>query len=219
MAGLTAEAVSAVSYLPTDIVAQRLQTHVRFSFIPERLQTRSAFSILRHVYATEGLARGLFRGYWAYLAVNGPGSAVWWACYEAGKRTIESAASRLKHVDDSQFTLFKAANYTVSGSVAGVVSCLVTNPLDVARTRLQLLEYADKAEQRTLKSGFIHLLKQVYAKEGVRGLYKGIKPRLWVRAPGSAVALVGYEYLKSASQRPTPAIAPKIDPSSQSHLL
>lgn len=59
-AGVTAEALSAVSYLPTDIVAQRLQTHVRYSFLPLRLQTHSAWSICRHVWRTEGI-RGFFR--------------------------------------------------------------------------------------------------------------------------------------------------------------
>lgn len=197
LAGVTAEALSAISYLPTDIVSQRLQTHVAYSFLPERYQTGSAWKIVKHVWRTEGW-RGFFRGYLPYLAVYGPGSAVWWAVYEASKRTLHKIIPDPLY-DKPDFTGAKAINFMVSGSVAGVVSCLITNPLDVARTRLQLLEYGNGRERRALKGGFGQLLKETYQKEGIAGLYKGVKPRLWVRAPGSAIALVGYEYLKSRS--------------------
>lgn len=197
LAGVTAEALSAVSYLPTDIVSQRLQTHVKYSFLPERYQTGTAWKIVRHVWRTEGV-RGFFRGYLPYLAVYGPGSAVWWAVYEASKVSLQRLFPDPNY-DKHDFTVVKAANYMVSGSLAGVVSCLITNPLDVARTRLQLLEFGDGRERRTLKGGFRQMLRDTFQREGLAGLYKGIKPRLWVRAPGSAIALVGYEYLKSRS--------------------
>lgn len=197
LAGVTAEALSAISYLPTDIVAQRLQTHTAYSFLPLRYQTGSAMKIVKHVWRTEGL-RGFFRGYLPYLAVYGPGSAVWWVVYEVSKQSITRILPDA-HPDKHDFTSAKAINYMVSGSLAGIVSCLITNPLDVARTRLQLLEFGDGRERRALKGGFRRLLMDTFTKEGVAGLFKGVKPRLWVRAPGSAIALVGYEYLKSRS--------------------
>lgn len=199
MAGVIAEAMSAVSYLPTDIVTQRLQTHSGISFLPKRYQTGSTLSICKHILKTEGL-KGFFRGYVPYLAVFGPGSAIWWAVYESSKASFECCFDHSQPANHSMhFTPIKAVNYLISGSLAGVLSCLVTNPLDVARTRLQLLEFGDGLERKTIRGGFISLLQKTFREEGMAGLYKGVKPRLWVRAPGSAFALLGYEYLKSKS--------------------
>ena len=75
----------------------------------------------------------------------------------------------------------------------------MTNPLDVARTRLQLLEASNVQEQRTLQQGYLHLLRKIAVEEGLRGWYKGLKPRLYIKIPGSAITFLGYEWLKEWS--------------------
>lgn len=197
LAGASAEAFSAFSYVPTDVICQRLQTHVSYSFIPKRLQNASMRKVVGHIWMTEGW-RGFFRGYFPYLTVYAPSSAVWWSVYEACKYGLDRIFYKHKSIH-SNSKVFESVNYLISGSVAGAASIVATNPLDVARTRLQLLEVAVNREKRTLRSGFYSILKQVFQNEGWRGLYKGMKPRIWVRTPGCAVTLCGYEYLKSVS--------------------
>lgn len=49
---------------------------------------------------------------------------------------------------------------------------LVTNPVDVIKTRLQLdNELSSKAQKRY--NGFVRGLGRIVAEEGLRGLYKG----------------------------------------------
>lgn len=204
VAGGIAEAISAFSYLPTDIITQRLQVHAKKGF-HRTSHNATSRNIIRHIYATEGLA-GFFRGFVPYMVVHGPGSAIWWASYEASKSLIFQWYTRMGlHVRPdgiySGADGLKLAACMTSGAFAGAAGYIAVNPLEVAKTRLQLLEASKNADQSRLRAGFSNLLFEVYRKEGVRGLFKGIKPRLLIRVPVSSVAFVGYEYLKESSIR------------------
>lgn len=164
----------------------------RYNFLPERYQNPNFSTTINSIYQTEGF-RGFFRGFWPYMIVNGPGSAVWWASYELCKRFLHQWRNNYYR---SGAEYISPLNSFLSGGFAGVISCIVTNPLDVARTRIQLLEVQNQRERERLKMGFTTILKEIFAKEGLWGLYKGIKPRIFIRAPGSALAFVGYEILK-----------------------
>jgi len=59
----------------------------------------------------------------------------------------------------------------VFGAVAGGISVLCNNPLDVIKTRMQGLE-AKKY------NGLVHCAKKVYREEGWKAFYKGTAPRL-----------------------------------------
>lgn len=204
LAGLLAECVSAFSYLPTDIVTQRLQVYQRTN--PNvSLVNATTTNIIKHVYSTEGV-RGFFRGFGPYIMVYGPSSAVWWAGYEASKAAIfklyRVAGLEVSEAGDfEQGTAWKVLGHFLSGALAGAAGFIAVNPLEVAKTRLQLLELDNSKEKRALRNGYLNLLHGVYKNEGFSGLYKGIKPRLIIRVPVSAVAFVGYEYLKEASIR------------------
>jgi solute carrier family 25 protein 44 len=203
MAGVCAEAVSVFSYLPTDVVAQRLQVERKYNFLPLKFQNRDPFSIVKSIYRDEGLG-GFFRGLYPYLIVYGPGSAIWWMAYEWTKRILDpvlpSAPCSTKSVQDH---LKKATSHLLCGSLAGIASVMITNPLDVARTRLQLMEFRNSREKEFIRGGFVGVLRETYKNEGLAGLYKGARPRILIRIPGSALAFLGYEYLKDiVSTRP-----------------
>ena len=168
--------------------------------------------------------KGFFRGYIPYLLVFGPGSAVWWGSYEIFKRNMHVGMTGLESMiskssiyrqskatssEDSKSSLQdftipfkKEISHFMSGAMAGVCSVLVTNPLDVSRTRLQLLEVQNDKDKSALRKGFFSMLGDVYKREGLYGFYKGVKPRVFVSIPGSAIAFVGYEYLKETSVLP-----------------
>lgn len=204
IAGLTAETVSAFGYLPTDIITQRLQVHSKLN-TPKSDFNSSASRITRHIYSSEGI-RGFYRGFWPYILTYGPGSAVWWSSYEATKALVHKfyKFADLQSTNNGEFQSsgpLKILNHLVSGGIAGAAGYLAINPLEVAKTRLQLLEIRERADNRALRQGYFKLLQHVYQHEGIRGLYKGIKPRLLIRVPVSSVAFVGYEYLKESSRK------------------
>lgn len=59
----------------------------------------------------------------------------------------------------------------VSGAIAGAVSVIANNPVDVVKTKLQGLE-ADKYK------GVVDCFSQVMRNEGVIGFYSGVGPRM-----------------------------------------
>jgi hypothetical protein len=205
LAGMFAEGISVFSFLPADVVSQRLQVERKYNFMPLKYQNRSPWPIVRNILKTEGIS-GFFRGMNPYLIVYGPGSAIWWVAYEWSKRLLNpilpsdpSLASSPLFSDHVK----KAVSHLVCGSLAGFASVAVTNPLDVARTRLQLMEFRNHMERQSISGGFTKVLRDTFVNEGLAGLYKGSRPRILIRIPGSALAFLGYEYLKDSSLKPT----------------
>lgn len=198
VAGAFAEAISAVAYVPADIITQRLQVSKRLSFVRSD-KNQSVFTICRHIRQTEGI-RGFFRGYGPYLLVHAPSSAIWWSSYEATKALLFKTFRRLGS-DESLLskTWLQNGIFCFSGSMAGGLSYAVMNPLDVAKTRLQLMEMGQTGDKAALTSGFYRILLNIYQREGIGGLFKGLKPRLLLRVPMSAVTFTAYEYMKGVS--------------------
>lgn len=200
ISGLAAEAVSGLVYVPTDIISQRLQAQHGINFLYRKYQFKGTSDVVKHIFKYEG-CKGLYRGYGPYLAVFGPGSAIWWSSYEVFKKLSFIGFKKLDKIIgmNSGKEVIQTLSHLVSGAFAGICSCLVTNPLDVARTRIQLLEATNIRESHLLKRGFFNLLFDIHQKEGWRGLYKGVKPRIFIKVPGSSIALLGYEWLKESS--------------------
>lgn len=195
---MSAELVSVFSFLPADVVSQRLQVERKYNFLPTKYRNTGPISIIRKILHTEGI-NGFFRGLAPYFIVFGPGSAIWWMSYEWSKKSITSIVPLAQgSVQDYGVKdhLQKGFTHLFCGSVAGVCSTLVTNPLDIARTRLQLMEYKNQSDQDSIRQGFLKVLRDIYKNEGFSGLYKGLRPRILVKIPGSAIAFLGYEYLK-----------------------
>ena len=91
----------------------------------------------------------------------------------------------------------------MAATEAGVVTTVLTNPIWVVKTRLQLQrggglgdaasEAAKSGEKRY--AGFVDALATIARKEGLRGLYKGLVPSIWLVSHGS-IQLTAYEWLK-----------------------
>ncbi|TFJ82851.1 hypothetical protein NSK_005858 [Nannochloropsis salina CCMP1776] len=70
-----------------------------------------------------------------------------------------------------------------SGFMASCPGLVMTNPLDIVKTRLALQANAG----RPVYSGVAHALYTIATKEGVRKLYNGLLPRLLRVPPGMAI--------------------------------
>ncbi len=77
---------------------------------------------------------------------------------------------------------------SLCGSVAGGIAAGITTPLDVAKTRIVL--------SRDASMSIVKVLKEVAAKEGVKGLFSGVVPRVAWISVGGAVFFGSYEYSK-----------------------
>ncbi|KAG0264579.1 hypothetical protein BG011_006565 [Mortierella polycephala] len=81
-----------------------------------------------------------------------------------------------------------------AGAVAGIVGVLIVYPLDMVKTRLQ--NQKKDAFGKLQYRGGVDCFRQVIAKEGVRGLYRGIVPNLVGITPEKAIKLAVNDFAR-----------------------
>jgi len=79
------------------------------------------------------------------------------------------------------------------GAVAGVVGTSCIFPLDMVKTRLQA---AGQAGATVKYNGVLDCIRQMYAKEGVRGFYRGLAANLTGVTPEKAIKLAVNEKMR-----------------------
>ena len=164
-----------------DTVKQRMQLQVK--------PYANVVQCVRRVYALEG-ARAFWAGYTTTIAMNVPYAAVYFATYEscvhvAYKRERARRGAALASDAENEYS---PLIHLGSGAGAGFVAAAVTNPFDVAKTRLQTGQGG--------YTGFRDAIGTIYRTEGSRGLAKGVVPRVMFHTTSGAIMLSVYEFVK-----------------------
>ncbi len=148
IAGATATCVGQTVTVPIDILSQHLMmegqvttatTRPRARYvlvknsdyiIPEpKVRLRSGLTIAREIFQHEGV-RGFYRGYGVSLLTYAPNSALWWSFYGGAFRlNVEHGMTDVLPVPLVQ---------AYCGVLSAVIASILTNPLDVIRTRYQV---------------------------------------------------------------------------------
>ncbi|XP_037089916.1 S-adenosylmethionine mitochondrial carrier protein-like isoform X1 [Pollicipes pollicipes] len=153
--------VACIVRVPIEVVKQRRQTRREIS----------ARHILTRTLAEEGVI-GLYRGLFSTIAREVPFSILQLPLWEAMKAGWW--ARRGRPVEPWQAGL--------CGGVAGGLSAAITNPLDVAKTRIML---ADRHTEMA-HGGILTALRCIRRQDGIRGLFAGVVPRvLWISIGGT----------------------------------
>uniref|UniRef100_A0A0E0K3A8 Uncharacterized protein n=1 Tax=Oryza punctata TaxID=4537 RepID=A0A0E0K3A8_ORYPU len=79
------------------------------------------------------------------------------------------------------------------GGFAGSTAALFTTPFDVVKTRVQLQALSPISKY----DGVLHALKEIFQREGLKGLYRGLAPRLAMYISQGAIFFTSYEFLKT----------------------
>ena len=85
-------------------------------------------------------------------------------------------------------------DHLMSGLEAGAAVSLVTNPVWVVKTRLQLQDRMPSSGSRAY-NGAIDCFRSIVREEGISGLYRGLLPSLLLVSHG-AIQMAVYEKLK-----------------------
>jgi len=96
---------------------------------------------------------------------------------------VEDVAADQKRAASSTSSSIKAF---ISGGFGGVCAVLVGHPFDLTKTRLQTAEPG-------MYKGAMDVVKKTLAKDGVRGMYRGMVPPLLGVTPIFAVSFWGYD--------------------------
>ncbi|KAL0418863.1 UNVERIFIED_CONTAM: Nicotinamide adenine dinucleotide transporter 1, chloroplastic [Sesamum radiatum] len=84
-----------------------------------------------------------------------------------------------------------------AGAAAGMIAATFVCPLDVIKTRLQVHGLPQLASANIKGSVIVGSLEQIFQKEGLRGMYRGLSPTVLALLPNWAVYFTIYEQLKS----------------------
>lgn len=170
-AGMAAGLVQSVITSPMELTKTRMQmqcatgaSHVTKATTAPHHQYRGAVDCARHIQRTEGL-RGLYRGLSITVARDVPGFASYFVLYELLVRAGSSQSGSSDARPGALHTL-------LAGGAAGVGSWILTMPIDVVKTRLQV----DGTAARY--TGIADCVRQSWRTEGWRFLTRGMSSTL-----------------------------------------
>jgi len=127
--------------------------------------------------------QGLFVGWQANLTKDVPFAAVKMSLYEAVLRLYLRVVGK----EDGSATSLEASG---AGLLSGVITAIVTTPLDVVNTRM-------KAGDVPAKS-MLHAGQSIVQREGVRALFAGLAPRMLIIGMGSSLFWSLYATIKQS---------------------
>ena len=131
----------------------------------------------------EGGVRSVFKGTYATLLRDVPGSAAYFGMYEWMKREI------MKMQGNTSGQLSPVAVPT-AGGLAGMANWTVSIPPDVLKSRYQTAPPGKYG-------GLYDVYREVIREEGYSGLFRGIRPALIRAIPANAACFFGMELSRS----------------------
>ncbi|KAI0198644.1 mitochondrial RNA-splicing protein MRS3 [Astrocystis sublimbata] len=162
---------------PFDVIKQRMQMQ------NSKTMYRSMTDCARTIYKTEGIS-AFYISYPTTLSMTVPFTALQFLAYES----ISLSMNPTKSYDP--FT------HCTAGAVAGGVAAALTTPMDVIKTMLQTRGTASDPELRSV-NGFVEGCNLLYRREGIRGFFKGVRPRIVTTMPSTAICWSAYEASKA----------------------
>ncbi|KAJ9476973.1 Mitochondrial carrier protein MTM1 [Pseudozyma hubeiensis] len=205
LAGALARGISATLVTPLELIRTRLQASSR--------SQASLSSILRGLWVemrTTSLRTGggpliLWRGLTPTLWRDVPFSAIYFAGYEASKRSLTGGGLGEGNAAGSGEEFGVAF---VSGALSGSFAAVLTHPFDVIKTRLQTqgspreaggrLSGSLRGQAAGYESNVWKAMRQIVREEGSKGLWKGLSPRTAKVAPACGVMIASFEVVGRA---------------------
>lgn len=195
ISGASARSISATLVTPLELVRTRLQAVHGDSHGGMRSNLQQL--------AQEARAKpsSLWRGLGPTLYRDVPFSAIYFTAYESLKRALTGGSGLgerrvspgAAHSHSSEFAVA-----FIAGASAGCLAAILTHPFDLIKTRRQALADVDAAKAshvagNAASRSTLTLVGDVYRTEGVRGLFRGLSPRIAKVGPACGVMIGSFE--------------------------
>ncbi|RLN53625.1 hypothetical protein BBJ29_004736 [Phytophthora kernoviae] len=186
--GASASLVSQTVVVPLDIVSQNMMLSGQGQDVRKtRERPKSFVAVTKQVFRAEGL-RGFYRGYVPSIATYAPSSSIWWGSYGL---LVPMYYNLMKSWQTDPFWKQVMAQ-GMSGASAGIITGILTNPMDIVRTKAQVYT----------QYGAMDTLKYILKTEGPMGLMTGLSARLLAMGPSGILMVTSYEFVKRVCRKP-----------------
>lgn len=149
---------------------------------------RSVLHGLRQIYTEEGVL-GYYRGLTPAL-FNVAQGAVQLSLYDIFKRHLVDRNNSNTAADDPSGQRLTTLQYFYASSTSKMLSTGVFYPLQVVRSRLQVVHHTHRLQSVTA------LCADMYRREGLRAFYKGLLTNLLRVVPATCTTFLIYEKMK-----------------------
>lgn len=198
IAGGFAGTIGATILCPLEVVKTRLQSSLYKQNLQQNvIETKNPFKLvgfhvrgvvesLISIKRDEGI-RALWKGLGPNLIGIVPARSIYFSCYSKGKEIYTKMNGNIEN----------SLVHTASAITAGSCTALVTNPIWLVKTRMQLQsEVAIKNSKLAIYRNSLHCVRTVIKEEGIFGLYNGISASL-LGLSESTLQFVMYEHFKA----------------------
>ncbi|XP_048320534.2 uncharacterized protein LOC107405979 [Ziziphus jujuba] len=170
VAGGCASIATSFVFTPSERIKQQMQVGSHYN---------NCWNAMVGIIRKGGLP-SLYAGWGAVLCRNVPHSIIKFYTYESLKQLMSFSAQP------------NPIQTLVCGGLAGSTAALFTTPFDVVKTRLQTQIPGSMRQYNSV----IHALQEIGKNEGLRGLYRGLTPRLVMYMSQGALFFASYEFFK-----------------------
>mmetsp|Transcript_105563 Transcript_105563/g.191964 ORF Transcript_105563/g.191964 Transcript_105563/m.191964 type:complete len:290 (+) Transcript_105563:90-959(+) len=183
-AGALAQLSGSLVGVPVDIVRQRLQIQGQMQVSKS---CSGSFAAFAEIIRSEGVT-GIYRGFPIHQMTLASFHGIYFAVYDKWKGWCIDAGYA-----DEHDRLYPEAQLACS-SVAGIIGAVLTNPLDVLKTRLQVARM--NPEMFPFKSSW-EAARHLLQREGATALLDGVLARILWLTPRLAISVSAYEHIKA----------------------
>jgi hypothetical protein len=147
----------------------------------------STINIAREIRKESGL-KGFYRGWGATIMRDSPYSMVYWLCFEKFRTLLEPKLDLERRPGEP--IQYNVSTNFVCGALSGALAASFTHPMDVIKTKHQLLAVNEK------KLSLVDSIRNTIKSSGFLSLYKGLGLRLAIVIPSGTIMVTIYEAAK-----------------------
>ncbi|UJR12512.1 hypothetical protein I4U23_016687 [Adineta vaga] len=161
---------------PIDVITQRIM-------ITRARDGIHMIDVIRDIYLKSGDGiQGFYKGYFVSLTMSLPFNSILWTFYW-------KIQSKLEQIIPFRYDSFVSP---LSASSASLLTSLLTQPIDVIKTRLQVSQ-----KRQSIRKTCLILIHE----RGFKGFFSGSSPRICTIVPYTIIMMSLYEFIKRISVR------------------
>ncbi|WBW73839.1 mitochondrial carrier, iron ion Mrs3 [Schizosaccharomyces osmophilus] len=171
LAGACAITISDAFMTPFDVIKQRMQ-------LPTT-NYKSPIQCASTLFRREGVS-AFYISYPTSIAMSIPYTAIQVGSYDVAMSFCNPSG------------IYNPVSHIISGALSGAIAASLTTPLDVVKTLLQTRGSSTIQQVKDCR-GSLNAIRVIYNFGGLSAFVKGIKPRVIVSMPATAVSWAAYE--------------------------